>query len=39
MSRRRLPTGSKAEFRIIPRGTIEVKGAGLMETFFLEELD
>jgi class 3 adenylate cyclase len=23
-------------FRIVPRGTVEVKGAGLMETFFLE---
>lgn len=28
----------KGLFKIIPRGTIEVKGAGLMETFFLEEL-
>lgn len=26
-------------FRIVPRGTLEVKGAGLMETFFLEEND
>ncbi len=25
------------EFKIVPRGTVEVKGAGLMETFFLEE--
>jgi hypothetical protein len=24
-------------FKIVPRGTVEVKGAGLMETFFLEE--
>lgn len=24
-------------FRIVPRGPLEVKGAGLMETFFLEE--
>lgn len=24
-------------FRIIPRGALEVKGAGLMETFFLED--
>jgi class 3 adenylate cyclase len=25
-------------FRIVPRGALEVKGAGLMETFFLEEM-
>ncbi len=24
------------QFRIVPRGTVEVKGAGLMETYFLE---
>jgi class 3 adenylate cyclase len=24
------------QFKIVPRGTVEVKGAGLMETFFLE---
>jgi class 3 adenylate cyclase len=26
----------KGQFRIVPRGAVEVKGAGLMETFFLE---
>lgn len=25
------------QFRLIPRGAVEVKGAGLMETYFLEE--
>jgi len=25
------------DFRIVPRGALEVKGAGLMETFFLEQ--
>ena len=25
------------EFKVVPRGTVEVKGAGLMETYFLEQ--
>ena len=37
MSRRSWRTGSRGQFKFVPRGTVEVKGAGLMETFCLEE--
>ena len=41
--RKALPTGeglgwlrSRGEFRFIPRGEIDIKGKGLMRTYFLE---
>ena len=36
MSRRQWRT-ARAQFKFIPRGTVDVKGAGLMETFCLEK--